>query len=230
MSHGASLSQGTGASDAGFALPTLLARTVAARTPYAHWLLNDVLPTSACDALEEWDPGVEAIAGDVEGRRETRNAHRVFVNAETRARDPRLDSLAHAFDSETMRSAFEQSCGIALDTAALRLELCLDTDGFWLAPHTDIGAKKLTLLVSLSRGAESADWGTDLMTQEGESVVRAPGAFNSAVLFIPADNTWHGFVRRPISGVRRTLIVNFVDDSWRAVHELAFGPRTATRH
>lgn len=230
MSHGASLSQGTGASDVGFALPALLARTVAARTPYAHWLLNDVLPASACDALEEWDPGAQAIAGDVEGRRETRNAHRVFVNAETRARDPRLDSLAHAFDSETMRSAFEQSCGIALDTAALRLELCLDTDGFWLAPHTDIGAKKLTLLVSLSRGAESADWGTDLMTQEGESVVRAPGVFNSAVLFIPADNTWHGFVRRPISGVRRTLIVNFVDDSWRAVHELAFGPRTGTRH
>jgi hypothetical protein len=31
------------------------------------------------------------------------------------------------------------------------LELCLDTDGFWLEPHTDIGAKKLTLLISLSQ-------------------------------------------------------------------------------
>jgi hypothetical protein len=65
------------------------------------------------------------------------------------------------------------------------------------------------------------------MTPEGQSVARASGTFNSGVLFIPSDKTWHGFVKRPISGTRRTLIVNFVDQSWRAVHELAFGPVAA---
>ena len=184
----------------------------------------------ACDALVAWNPGADAVAGDVGGRRETRNAHRVFVDAATRARDPRLDVMAREFDAAPMRQAFETICGVSLDNAALRLELCLDTDGFWLAPHTDIGAKKLTLLVSLSDGEGAQDWGTELMLPDGASAGRASGAFNSGVLFIPSDRTWHGFVPRAIHGTRRTLIVNFVDESWRAVHELAFGPRSATRH
>ncbi|MFT8676128.1 MAG: 2OG-Fe(II) oxygenase [Acetobacter sp.] len=214
----------------GFSLPETLAHTPVATYPFAHWQLENVLPPAACDALVAWNPGEGAVAGDVGGRRETRNAHRVFVDPATRAREPRLDAMAHQFDAAPMRQAFETVCGTSLDTAALRLELCLDTDGFWLAPHTDIGAKKLTLLVSLSEGEGAEDWGTDLMLPDGASAVRAPALFNSAVLFIPSDRTWHGFVRRPIQGTRRTLIVNYVDESWRAVHELAFGPRSATRH
>ena len=190
-------------------------------------MLDDVLERPACDALVAWNPGEAAIAGDVGGRRETRNAFRVFVDPAVRARDTRLDRMARLLDSDSMRETFERVCETPLDEAALRLELCLDTDGFWLEPHTDIGAKKLTLLISLSTGDEAEQWGTDLMTPQGESVARASGVFNSGVLFIPSDRTWHGFVQRPIRGTRRTLIVNFVDKNWRAVHELAFGPRMA---
>ncbi len=212
-----------------FALPDRLAHTSAMTYPFPHWMLEDVLDPAACEALLEWNPGESAIAGDVGGRRETRNAFRVFVDPAVRARDPRLDRMAGLLDGEQMRQTFERVCETPLDEAALRLELCLDTDGFWLEPHTDIGAKKLTLLISLSTGEDAGQWGTDLMTPQGESVARASGAFNSAVLFIPSDRTWHGFVRRPIRGTRRTLIVNFVDKNWRAVHELAFGPRGVAR-
>ncbi|MBS0967060.1 2OG-Fe(II) oxygenase [Acetobacter okinawensis] len=208
------------------ALSDRLAQTPAATHPFPHWMLEDVLEPDACDALLEWNPGESAIAGDVGGRRETRNAYRVFVDPAVRAKDARLNRMAELLDGEPMRAMFEHVCQTPLDEAALRLELCLDTDGFWLEPHTDIGAKKLTLLISLSTGDEAEQWGTDLMTPQGESVARASGVFNSAVLFIPSDQTWHGFVARPIRGTRRTLIVNFVDKNWRAVHELAFGPRT----
>ncbi|GAN72407.1 MAG: 2OG-Fe(II) oxygenase [Acetobacter syzygii] len=210
-----------------FALPDSLAHTPISSHPFPHWMLENVLEPAACEALLEWNPGEAAIAGDVGGRRETRNAFRVFVDPPARARDARLDRMARQLDSEVMRRTFETVCKSPLEEAALRLELCLDTDGFWLEPHTDIGAKKLTLLISLSTGEEAGQWGTDLMTPQGESVARASGAFNSAVLFIPSDKTWHGFVQRPIRGTRRTLIVNFVDKNWRAVHELAFGPRMA---
>ncbi|MGO2958144.1 MAG: 2OG-Fe(II) oxygenase [Acetobacter sp.] len=209
------------------AFPQMLAATPVKHHPYQHWMLDTVLEPDACDALVAWDPGTEARAGDVGGRRETRNKFRVFVDKTTRAQDARLDRLAHVFESQTVRQAFAQHCGAQLDDAALRLELCLDTDGFWLEPHTDIGAKKLTLLVSLSTNDHSGEWGTDLMSPDGESLARASGSFNSGVLFIPSDKTWHGFVRRPIEGTRRTLIVNYVDPSWRAVHELAFGPVAA---
>ncbi|OAZ75501.1 hypothetical protein SRCM100623_00378 [Acetobacter pasteurianus] len=209
-----------------FSLPNLLAQTPVASDPFPHWMLENVLEPDACAALLEWDPGASAIAGDVGGRRETRNKSRVFVDPAVRQKDERLNRMAHLLDSDAMRLAFERICNVQLHTAALRLELCLDSDGFWLEPHTDIGAKKLTLLISLSTGEGADELGTDLMTPDGQSVVRASGAFNSAVLFIPSDKTWHGFVKRPIKGTRRTLIVNFVDQNWRAVHELAFGPRS----
>lgn len=209
------------------AFTQMLSAMPALSYPYQHWVIPHVLPQEACTALVAWNPGAQALAGDVGGRRETRNKSRVFVDKAIRAQDSRLDRLAHLFECAPVRQTFAQHYGALLEDAALRLELCLDTDGFWLEPHTDIGAKKLTLLISLSEDDHAEAWGTDLMTPEGQSVARASGAFNSGVLFIPSDKTWHGFVRRPISGTRRTLIVNYVDPSWRAVHELAFGPVAA---
>ncbi|NHN86749.1 2OG-Fe(II) oxygenase [Acetobacter musti] len=203
-------------------------RTVAAArasdVPFRHWTLDNVIPGEACEALVAWEPAQGSVAGDTGGRRETRNGARVFVEPGARNRDPRLDVMARMFDSPEAREAITGLCGTSLEHTALRLELSLDTDGFWLEPHTDIGAKKLTLLIPLSVAPDAGQWGTDLMNAEGESVVRSSGRFNTGTLFVPGDDTWHGFVRRPIDGLRRGLIVNFVDSTWRATHELAFGP------
>ncbi|GBQ25614.1 hypothetical protein AA12717_2109 [Gluconacetobacter sacchari DSM 12717] len=200
----------------------------ARRWPFAHWLLDDVLPPAACAALVGWDPGAASHGGDTGGRRDARNGRRVFVTPRAR-RDPALDLLARMFDAAEARDAIAARCGARLAGTALRLELCLDTDGFWLEPHTDIGAKALTLLVALSSGPGAADWGTDLMTADGMPVARASGAFNSGLMFVPGAASWHGFVRRPIRGVRRSLIVNFVSAEWRATGELAFAPRGDAR-
>ena len=208
-----------------FSLPEVLRRTQAREYPFTHWCFDNVLPPPVCEALTAWNPGDWAVAGDVGGRRETRNANRVFINEKIRRCDDRLNWLAEHFNASPMRQAFENICQVVLDKATLRLELCLDKNGFWLEPHTDIGAKKLTLLISLSEGKNAHEWGTDLMTPDGKPVIRASGRFNSGILFVPSRQTWHGFIRRPIQGLRRTLIVNFVDETWRAVHELAFDPQ-----
>ncbi|WP_415486303.1 2OG-Fe(II) oxygenase [Acetobacter sp.] len=205
-------------------LRTALDTARSSTVPFRHWTLANVLPQDACDALVAWQFGEEAVAGDTGGRRETRNASRVFVEPEARARDARLDVMAQMFDSPEGRRAVEDLCGTSLDHTALRLEVSLDTDGFWLEPHTDIGAKKLTLLIPLSIHEDAEEWGTDLMNAEGETVVRSNGRFNTGTLFVPGNDTWHGFKKRPIKGLRRGLIVNFVDSTWRATHELAFGP------
>ncbi|PYD63389.1 hypothetical protein CFR72_07320 [Gluconacetobacter entanii] len=192
--------------------------------PFPHWNMDNVLPPSVTHSLLAWDPGATFHAGESGGRRDVRNGHRILVTPAGRARDPELDHLAHLFDAPAARQHFERTCGIDIAGTFLRLELCLDTDGFWLAPHTDIGAKRLTLLISLSTDADARDWGTDLLTPQGQSVARASGAFNSGLLFIPSDRSWHGFVRRPITGLRRTLIVNYVGPEWQACDELAFPP------
>ncbi|MGD0186545.1 MAG: hypothetical protein ABSC25_15020 [Roseiarcus sp.] len=49
---------------------------------------------------------------------------------------------------------------------------------------------------------------------------------------LPADacagvDAWRGFRRRPVDGVRRSLIINDVKPEWRSRHELAFPDRFA---
>ena len=44
---------------------------------------------------------------------------------------------------------------------------------------------------------------------------------------MPASDTWHGFHKRPIAGVRRSLIVNYVKPEWRSRHELAYPDHAA---
>jgi hypothetical protein len=100
--------------------------------------------------------------------------------------------------------------------------MCRDTDGFWLEPHTDIGAKRFTLLIYLSRGPGAEELGTDLYADPAQPpIARAPAPFGSGLAFVPAGDAWHGFVRRPIAGVRRSIIVNYVVPEWRSRHELA---------
>jgi hypothetical protein len=53
-------------------------------------------------------------------------------------------------------------------------------------------------------------------------VATAPYRRNRGLIFIPAADTWHGFHRRPIDGVRRSLIVNYVRSEWRSRLELAY--------
>ncbi len=115
-----------------------------------------------------------------------------------------------------MLRRLEQHCGLDLRSSFLRIEYCQDGAGFWLEPHTDIGAKLIYL--SPEPGAEA--WGTDLLDDARNLVATVPAAFNSAFVFVPGDDSWHGFRKRPITAIRRSVIVNYVKPEWRSRHEL----------
>ena len=104
----------------------------------------------------------------------------------------------------------------------LRIEYCLDRESFWLEPHTDIGAKKFTMLVYLSETDDAGSWGTDFYDNDLKHLGQAPGGFNKGLIFIPGHDTWHGVEKRHYSGVRKSIIVNYVIPEWRSRHELAY--------
>jgi hypothetical protein len=197
-------------------------------TPWRHWLAERVLPDELCRAAGLL-PFRSAAIEDTGGRRETHNAQRIFVSPANRRAFPACDALADAFQDEATVGLIEDRCGSDLSGSFLRIECCLDTAGFWLEPHTDIGAKLFTMLIYLSDDPDAADWGTDLMDAAGRVLGRAPGTRNTALLFVPGSDTWHGFTPRPIHGVRRSIIVNYVKPEWRSRHELAF-PETPIEH
>lgn len=189
--------------------------------PFRHWLLRDVLPPELAAASAALPFTVPQIA-DMLGKRETHNSQRIFVSTENRRRHAACEALAEAFQDEATTGLLEDLTGASLAGSFLRIECCLDTDSFWLAPHTDIGAKLFTMLIYLSQHADAGDWGTDIMDRQGRVLGRAPGYFNDGLIFVPADDTWHGFTPRPIHGVRRSLIINYVKPEWRSRHELAY--------
>ncbi len=203
---------------------SILAAVAAAETrpfPYAHWLPERLLPESLVDAICALPLQPPAIR-DTEGRRETHNSSRLFFGARQQAAHPVARHLAAALQAPETVGALAAKTGAALAGSFLRIEYCLDTDGFWLEPHTDIGAKVFTMLIYLANPAAGEDWGTDLYETPERHLGTAPAQRNAGLIFVPSAVSWHGFTRRPITGVRRSLIVNYVTPAWRARHELAF--------
>ena len=198
-----------------------LADSIRSEVPFRHWLLRDTLPQAAGAALEAL--GLPVPAGHaIDGRREYVNSERGFVDPAARARSPLCAELADAFQAPATIGVIERLCGLVLAGSSLRLEYAQDTDGFWLEPHTDVGAKLFTLLVYLSTHPEARSWGTDLYDSAHRLAARPDAPYGAAIAFVPGRDTWHGFTRRPLPATRRTLIVNYVKPEWRSRHELAF--------
>lgn len=189
--------------------------------PFGHWVLSTPFGPEVARELAALPFAPPSIA-DTNGRRETHNSTRIFFDEGRQAAHLVCRAVAEAFQSGRTVGLIERTTGASLSGMSLRIEYCLDTEGFWLEPHTDIGAKRFTMLIYLSEEADSANWGTDLYNPDGAHYARVPADFDTGLIFIPAANTWHGFAPRPISGVRRSIIINYVGPEWRARHELAF--------
>jgi hypothetical protein len=204
-------------------LVTSLAESDHRTTPFDHWLLRDVLPS---DWVEEiaglpFAPPEQAV---FDGRRESNNSTRVYFNPENRARFTICDEMARLFSQPAVLVRLTTLTGRDVSQGHLRIEYCQDVDGFWLEPHLDIAVKLFTMLVYLSDDPALRDAGTDIYDDSPERrlVASAPYEQNAGLIFIPGTKSWHGFSRRPIRGVRKSVIVNYVTEAWRAKEELAF--------
>ncbi|MEJ2685673.1 MAG: 2OG-Fe(II) oxygenase, partial [Gammaproteobacteria bacterium] len=190
-----------------------LDRAQAQSEPFRHWLLEDVFPAATCRTVSRlpFDP---PAVGDTLGKRETHNSTRTFFSPGNRSRFAVCEALARTLQNESTVSRLSRQCDVDLRGSYLRIEYCQDTGAFWLEPHTDIGAKLFTMLVYLSEGPGAEDWGTDIYSADGAHAGRAPYSLGRGLIFVPGTDTWHGFERRPIEGVRKSLIVNYVKDEW----------------
>jgi hypothetical protein len=198
-----------------------LERAAHISSPFDYWLLTDPLPDTVCDAIARLPVSVpEGLVFN--GRRETNNTSRVHFSPGMIAEHNVCREVADAFRHPHVMSAIEDATGTCLDNARLRVEYCQDTDGFWLEPHVDIPVKLFTMLVYLSDDPKLYNAGTDIYDDSPEHrlVATAPYEFNSGLIFIPGKNTWHGFTKRPIDGVRKSIIINYVAPAWRATQEL----------
>ena len=195
--------------------------------PYRHWTLTNIFGSAITQALSSLDFPVPALDG-VSGARELHNNTRQYFDADNIARHRVCHTIAETFQSQDTVDMIGAATGADLDGCYLRIEYAQDTDGFWLQPHTDLGVKKLTMLYYLASDDGQESLGTDIFQDADTWAKRSDFDPDSALVFVPSDNTWHGFAARPIAGVRKSVIINYVTDEWRAREQLAF-PKAPVR-
>jgi len=192
-----------------------------ATTPYDHWSLRGCLPSEAVDEILELpfeSPDLEGVSG----KRELHNATRTYFDVENRKRFPVVEAVAQAFQDKRITDRITTEFNTDIQGAYLRIEFAQDTNGFWLEPHSDLGVKLFTMLLYMSKDESHANLGTDIYDQNLKPIARSPFASNSAMVFIPSGISFHGFEPRQIEGIRKSIIINYVTDEWRAREQLTF--------
>ena len=189
--------------------------------PYRHWVLRGCFPADSVQDIISLPFEAPSLDG-VSGKRELHNNTRKYFDVENRENFPVCEAIAQAFRDKRVTSHIEKVFGTDLKGTYLRIEFAQDIHGFWLEPHTDLGVKVFTMLLYLSKDPSHTDLGTDIYDGEKRHVGRSPFAPNAAMVFIPGSNTYHGFEKRSIKGVRTSLIINYVTNEWRAREQLSF--------
>ncbi len=189
--------------------------------PFRYWELDEVFPREVCAEIAAL-PFKPPVVDDNEGKRETYNAERNFFSAENRDRFAICAEVADILQSSETIRLIEKRCDVALAGGYLRIEHCQDKGSFWLEPHTAIGAKLFTLQIYLNDDAEGKTLGTDIYDNDKKWVRTIPSGLGRGYILVPGTTSYHGFRKRTIAGLRKSIIVNYVKNEWRARHELSF--------
>ena len=189
--------------------------------PYAHWFIDHCLPPDVVATVIGLPFPAPALDG-ISGKREVHNATRKYFDAENMQKFPVCNAVNAALQDARVTKAIETKFATQLRGTYLRVEFAQDTNGFWLEPHTDLGVKAFTFLLYLSTDAQHSGLGTDIYDAEKKHVARSPFKPNAAMIFVPGSNTYHGFEPRQIDGVRKSLVINYVTNDWRAREQLAY--------
>jgi hypothetical protein len=172
--------------------------------PYRHWFVQNCLPADTAHEVNGLPFPAPALDG-VSGKREVHNATRKYFDAENMAQHPVCNSVNAALQDSKVTTAIDRLFGVKLKGTYLRVEFAQDTDGFWLEPHTDLGVKSFTFLLYLSTNPQHRGLGTDIYDSAKTHVGTSPFVSNGAMIFVPSDNTYHGFEGRKIEGIRKSV-------------------------
>ncbi len=193
--------------------------------PYRRWQCWNVLPESMLTGILTLPIAPPVVTIDTLGTRDAFNNQRIFFTPKMRELFPAMQVLSDAMQQPRVARQFVETCGVKAEGGYLRMEYIQDLDGMWLEPHRDIKEKLFSMVIYLCTGPFAHDWGTDIYDHDKKWWARGTAEFNSAVIFIAGEHTWHGYEPRPIYGVRRLMEINYVSNTWRDKDQLAFPDR-----
>ena len=190
--------------------------------PFDYWLLDDIFPADVIHSLSAL-PLTYSGKMKYEGKRENNPNSRLYLTPDEQAKTPVFKAIVDGFkDPDTIRTIAQVTATDLSDTR-LRMEYIQDRNRFWLLPHVDRPEKRFSLIVYLSNNPALRHTGTQILkaTPEHDIVTTVPYIENTGMLLIPGENTWHGVSKRPIKGIRTSLVVNHVSSAWNNTQELS---------
>lgn len=173
-----------------------------------YWKLSDVFNAELLAVLDSAFNNIES--NDVfSGKRDT-NSYRSFVSHNNM---PQM----LLFDTPHVRQFFTSITGADCMNGALRIELCVDGQGFFLDNHIDIPEKIITMQTYIGDG--DYEWGTDIFNDQEYSHT-VPFKHNTGWVSAHQNNVVHGVRKNKITSTRRSVIINYVTDSWNHQEQL----------
>jgi len=188
-------------------------------TPYTHFeSIGESLPTSVAKDVASLTQETELYK--VTGSRSDYKSRTFLNNTSYSSFSTSIQTFLDTLTSESFYEEVVTTFGVDLRGSDIRAEVIGDTDGFYQNAHTDSSDKRISWLTYLGGTEQGDNLGTELYDTDLNLVKTSQWGFNNGLIFLPANNTWHGLSKgAKIVGIRKLLIINFVDD-WKDEFQL----------
>ena len=193
--------------------------------PFKHWEIDDFFESTLIKNILKLD--IPTGPNGYESRDVDDDSERAFITEDFVTKYPDFEDVVDIFTDDNFKSTLEKKYNINLKNyPKLRMEYMQDLDEFYIKPHTDELVKAITIVIYFTDDKRYVDsLGTELYVNENkEGVKKVPFKPNKGIIFVPdGESTWHGFSKSNFDIIRRSIIINYVTDEWRDIHQLLKG-------
>jgi len=172
-------------------------KAIEINNPWQHWIVDDFLDAATLAEVKSVEHIVEQAKP---GKRV--DSVRLFINDEHEKQYPYLYHLYRSLRNGAYKTFFEYYTGIDYTGMYPRVEVISDIGDFWLEPHYDRPAKKLSALLytdytQLYPGTGLGD-GTRVESKD-----------NRCFFFVAGEHSLHDYPLIHFPTVRRCLQINY---------------------
>lgn len=178
--------------------------------PWKHFILENFFTADSFDAIKNFK--IENLDySTITGFRDVIGG-RCFINNELIKNNPDLQGI---IDTLNQKVFFSNLFGKDLTGTLIRAELIHDRYPFFHDIHLDLPCKNLTIIINIDKEDEQ-NLATDLYFNKTKHIKKLDWIPNGGIAFPITDKAWHGFNKVEYKGVRKIMIINYVDPSeWR---------------
>lgn len=183
--------------------------------PWKHYIIEDVFQQEDFEKIKNLELN-NANYDEITGFRDVIKG-RTFLNNELVEKDP---SLLPAAQWLNRRDYYEDCFKTDLSNTFMRAEIIHDRYPFFHDVHLDLPCKNLTIILNIDK-EDDKNLATDLYHTKNIHVKKLDWVPNGGIAFKITENAWHGFQPTEYKGIRKIMIVNYVDiNEWRDKDQL----------